>query len=54
MWCWRRPNVVLEKAKCGAEEGQISWTDRVRNEAVLQTVEEERNVIYTVNKKKDG
>jgi hypothetical protein len=32
MWCWRR----LEK---------ISWADCVRNEEVLQTVEEENNIL---------
>jgi hypothetical protein len=36
-------NVVLEK---------ISWTDRVRNEEVLQTVEEERNIVYTIKRRK--
>jgi len=32
MWCWRR----MQK---------ISWTDRVRNEAALQEVKEERNIL---------
>jgi len=32
--------------KCGAGEGwKISWTDRVRNEEMLHTVKEERNII---------
>jgi hypothetical protein len=34
MWCWRR----MEK---------ISWTDRVRNEEMLHTVKEERNITLT-------
>jgi hypothetical protein len=32
MWCWRR----MEK---------ISWTDHVRNEEVLQTAKEDRNIL---------
>jgi hypothetical protein len=39
MWCWRR----LEK---------ISWTDRVRNEEVLQRVNEERNIVHTIKRRK--
>jgi len=39
MWCWRR----LE---------QISWTDCVRNEELLPTVKEERNVLYTTKRRK--
>jgi hypothetical protein len=39
MWCWRR----MEK---------ISWTDRVRNEEVLHRVNEERNILHTIKKKK--
>jgi hypothetical protein len=39
MWCWRR----MEK---------ISWTDRVRNEEVLHRVEEERNILRTVKRRK--
>ena len=31
---------------------KISWTDRVRNEEVLQTEKEERNIIHTVKRKK--
>jgi hypothetical protein len=30
----------------------ISWTDRVRNEEVLHTVKEERNVLHTVTRRK--
>ena len=37
MWCWRRMK-------------NISWTDRVRNEAVLHRVKEERSIIHTVKK----
>jgi hypothetical protein len=29
---------------------KISWTDRVRNEAVLQRVEEERNILNTIKR----
>ena len=39
MWCWRR----MEK---------ISWTDRVRNEEVLLSVQEERNILRTVGRRK--
>jgi hypothetical protein len=39
MWCWRR----MEK---------ISWTDRVRNEEVLDRGKEERNIIHTVKRRK--
>jgi hypothetical protein len=39
MWCWRR----IEK---------ISWTDRVRNEDVLHTVKEERNIVHTIKRRK--
>jgi nucleoside-triphosphatase THEP1 len=39
MWCWRR----MEK---------ISWTDHMKNEEVLNTVEEERNIIHTVKRRK--
>jgi len=35
MWCWRR----MER---------INWTVRVKNEEVLQTVNEERNIINTI------
>jgi hypothetical protein len=37
MWCLRK----MEK---------INWTDRVRNEEVLQRVKEEMNVIQTIKK----
>jgi hypothetical protein len=36
-------NVVLEK---------ISWTDRVRNEEVLHTVKEERNILHKIKRRK--
>jgi hypothetical protein len=39
MWCWRR----MEK---------ISWTNHVRNEEVLHTVIEERNILYTIKRRK--
>jgi hypothetical protein len=31
---------------------EISWTDRVRNEEVLHRVEEERNIVYTIKRRK--
>jgi hypothetical protein len=39
MWCWRR----MEK---------ISWTDHVRNEEVLHTVKEERNILHKIKRRK--
>jgi hypothetical protein len=39
MWCWRR----MEK---------ISWTDHVRNEDVLITVKEQRNILHEIRKRK--
>ena len=39
MWCWKR----MEK---------ISWTDHVRNEEVLLRVNEERNILYEIRKRK--
>ena len=39
MWCWRR----MEK---------ISWTDHVRNEEVLVRVNEQRNIIHEIIKRK--
>jgi hypothetical protein len=41
MWCWRR----MEK---------IIWTDRVRNEEVLLRVNEQRNIIHEISKRKAG
>jgi hypothetical protein len=38
MWCWRRM--------------EISWTDLVRNEEVLQRVKEERNILHTIKRRK--
>jgi len=32
---------------------KISWTDRVRNEAALQRVQKESNILHTV-KKREG
>jgi len=37
MWCWRR----IEK---------ISWTDRVRNEEVIQRVKQNRNIVQKIRK----
>ena len=39
MWCWRR----MEK---------ISWTDHVRNAHVLLTVNEQRNILHEIRKRK--
>jgi hypothetical protein len=39
MWCWRR----MEK---------ISWADHVRNEEVLLTVNEQRNILHERSKRK--
>jgi hypothetical protein len=38
MWCWRRM--------------EISWTDHVRNEKVLLTVKEQRNILHEISKQK--
>jgi hypothetical protein len=39
MWCWKR----MEK---------ISWTDRVRNEEEFQRINEERNNLRTIKRRK--
>ena len=39
MWCWRR----MEK---------ISWTDHVRNEEMLLRVNEKRNILHEIRKRK--
>jgi hypothetical protein len=39
LWCWRR----VEK---------ISWTDHVRNEEVLLRVNEQRNILHEIRKRK--
>ena len=39
MWCWRR----MEK---------ISWTDHMRNEEVLLRVNEQRNILHEIRKRK--
>jgi len=33
---------------------KVSWADRVRNEEVLYTVKEERNIVHTVKGRKDN
>jgi hypothetical protein len=33
---------------------KISWTDHVRNEEVLHSVKEERNIIHTIKRRKDN
>jgi len=39
MWFWRKTE-------------NISWTDRVRNEEVLQRVKEGRNILHTINRRR--
>jgi len=39
MWCWRR----IEK---------ISWTEHVKNEEVLLRVNEQRNILHEISKRK--
>jgi hypothetical protein len=39
-------NVVWEK------DGQISWTDHVRNEELLLEVKEQRNILHEISKQK--
>ena len=39
LWCWRR----MEK---------ISWTDHVRNEEVLLRVNEQKNILHEIRKRK--
>ena len=39
MWCWRRTE-------------KISWTDQVRNEEVLLHVNEQRNILHEIRKRK--
>jgi len=34
--------------------GKIIGTDRVRNEEVLHRVKEERNMVHTINRRKDN
>ena len=38
--------MVLEK------DGEISWTDHVRNEDVLLRVKEQRNILHEIRKRK--
>ena len=40
--------MLLEK------NGGISWADHVRNVEVLYTMKEERNIVHTVNRRKDN
>jgi len=39
IWCWRK----MEK---------INWTDRVRNEEVLLGVNEQRNILHEISKRR--
>jgi hypothetical protein len=38
MWCWRRTD-------------EVSWADRVRNEAALHRVKVERNILHTIKRR---
>jgi hypothetical protein len=33
---------------------QFSWTDRVKNEEVLQRVKEDRNILHTIKRRTDN
>jgi hypothetical protein len=37
--------------RCWGRTGKMSWTDRVRNDEVLHTVKEDRNILHTVRRK---
>ena len=39
MWCWRRTE-------------KVSWTDHVRSEEVLLRVNEQRNILHEIRKRK--
>ena len=39
MWCWRRTEKII-------------WTDHVRNEEVLLGVNEQRNILHEIRKRK--
>jgi len=39
MWCWR----MMEK---------LSWTDHVRNEEMLLRIEEQRNILHEISKRR--
>jgi hypothetical protein len=39
MWCWRNTE-------------KIRWTDHVRNEEVLKTVKEKRNILQTMKRRR--
>jgi hypothetical protein len=34
------------------KDGEISWTDRVRNEEVLLRVKQQRNILHEISKRK--
>jgi hypothetical protein len=45
----------LKVLKYGAGKvGKIIWSDHVRNEVVLHTVKEERNILHTVERRKSN
>ena len=39
IWCWRRM--------------KLSWTDRMRNEGVIHRVNEKRNIVHKIKRRKD-
>jgi len=39
MWCWRRTEKPI-------------WTDRMKNEEMLQRVKEKRNILQTIKRRK--
>jgi hypothetical protein len=41
MWCWRRMERII-------------WTDRVRNEEVLERLKEERNTLHRIKRRKSN
>jgi hypothetical protein len=46
---WLRSNWKVLKCDTG---GWRSWTDRVNNETVLHRVNEERNILHTIRRRK--
>jgi hypothetical protein len=57
VWCGAETSEIdrkcLESVEiCWAKMEKISWTDFMKNEHVLHRVEEERNILHTVNRRK--
>ena len=53
-WTLRKVDKYLESSEvwCWRKMKKISWPDRLRNEDVLQTVSEERNILHTIQRGK--